>query len=821
MKSALYPLRALSRAALIALALPVSAFAAAPSDFPFQFPSAATSPVPPSLRSAIENTLARDPDAVWLEQEVLASDGQSGDLFGFRVLVSGDSAFVASPAPLDRPGKVYVFTDAGGIWTETQQIAATPSIAPPPNWSDFFGWSLSLSGDTLLVGAPEVFNPMFGPVGGAYVFVRTGGTWAQQQELLGADSGSFDWVGSAVALSGDTAFVGAPNHNGTQGTVYIFARSGTAWAQDAELVASDGTSGDAHQFGGAVKCDGTTLLIGAPGPDYASTGVYAPGEAYVFTNSGGAWSEAQILQPDDGADGDQFGFSLALDGTTAIIGTPAANIGANAHQGAVYAFDGSGATWTQSAKVVADDGVAYDQFGQSVAMQGGNALVGGWSHNDDPNGSQPPPKPGTVYLYSAARGQWNLANEFHAGDGTNSDSYGWDVAIDGTTLLIGSQATVGANAFQGSAYFYTPADPPVADVGPASLSFSLAPGASGSSTLTIGNTGGSDLTFAIAETPANAPRIALDLSHATPPAALSRQRLGALGTSRMHGPRTAAPWAPRAADGALTFAFDDGTYEDTIGLNDQSSTEYAAIWLDRFTPPSGTGAFTIDSISILWPDNPNGSLVGKTVNLVAYYDADGDGDPSNAVRLGADDFVTVADLDAFDQYTVNFAVPGDGDIYVGFENTYALGGTSPILYPAAIDEDSGTQDRSWVAGMSSGDPDPDNLANNDLIGTIDSFGLPGNWLIRATGIAGGGGGDCSNPGDVPWLSESPASGTVASGTSQDVTVTADASGLDPGSYAAVLCVTTNDPDQALVAVPVTLSVTIDDRIFADGFDGAP
>ena len=284
---------------------------------------------------------------------------------------------------------------------------------------------------------------------------------------------------------------------------------------------------------------------------------------------------------------------------------------------------------------------------------------------------------------------------------------------------------------------------------------------------------------------------------------------------------TAAPWVPRDADGALAFSLDDGTYEDTIGLNDQSSTEYAALWLNRFTPPAGTGAFTIDSISILWPDNTDGSLVGKEVNLVAYYDADGDGDPSNAVRLGADTLVTVPELDAFDSYTVNFAVPGDGDVYVGFENTYALGGSTPILFPAAIDEDSGSQGRSWVAGMSSGDPDPDNLANNDLFGTIDSFGLAGNWLIRATGIAGGGGGDCSNPSDVPWLSESPASGTVAAGASQDVTVTADATGMNPGDYSALICVTTNDPDHALVAVPVSLTVTVDDRIFADGFDGAP
>jgi len=814
--------RAVACAALIALATPAVLPAATPLppalDAAHQYPSSATtSAMPPALRSAVERSLARDPDATWIEHEIVAADGQAFDLFGFRVLVSGDIAFVSAPAPGPRPGKVYVFSNSSGTWTETQQLTATPSVTPPPNWSDFFGWSLSLSGDSLLVGAPEVFNQMFGPVGGAYVFVRSGDTWSQQQELLPADGFNFDWVGGAVALAGDTAFVGAPNHDATRGEVHVYTRSGTTWTEGTPLLASDGAQGDAHQFGGAVKFDGTTLLIGAPGPDFSSSD-YSPGEAYVFTNQGGTWTEAQILQPDDGADGDQFGFSLAIQGTTLLIGTPAADIGANTHQGAAYVFDGSGGTFVQTHKIFADDGVAYDQFGQSVAMSGDTALIGMWSHNDDPNTPPATPKPGSVYLFSAARDSWTQSDKLTASDATDGDSFGWDVGVDGTTLIVGAQGTVGGNQFQGAAYVYTPGDPPVATVTPDSLSFSLAPGASGSSPITIGNTGGSDLTFAIAEAAANAPRVALNLRPASAP---TPRTPSAIGTSRIAGSRTAAPWAPRSPDGALTFVLDDGTYEDTIGLNDQTSTESAAIWLNRFSPPAGTGAFTIDSISILWPQNGNGTLVGKAINLVAYYDADGDGDPTNAVRLGSDDMITIDSLDAFIDYTVNFAVPGDGDVYIGFENVYALGGSSPILFPAAIDEDSGTQDRSWVAGMSSGDPDPDVLGNNDLLGTIDSFGLPGNWLIRATGVAGGGGGDCSNPSDVPWLSESPTSGTVAVGGSQDVTVTADATGLDPGTYSALVCVSTNDPNNALVGVSVSLTVTADDTIFKDGFDGAP
>jgi len=415
------------------------------------------------MQPAPDNALAENLDATWLEQKVVSADGQADDLFGFRVLVSGDTAFISAPAPIYRPGKVYVMKNVAGVWTATQELTATPSIAPPPNWSDFFGWSLSLSGDTLLVGAPEVFNPMFGPVGGAYVFVRAGDTWVQQQELLAADSGNFDWVGSAVALTGDTAFVGAPNHDANKGTVYVFTRSGTAWSEGTALVASDGTSGDAHQFGGAIKCDGTTLMIGAPGADYSSTGIYAPGEAYAFENDGGVWTETQILRPDDSADGDQFGYSLSIAGTKVLIGAPAANIGANLHQGAAYLFDATIGTWTQTTKLTVDSGEAYDQLGQSVALADSTALVGMWSHNDDFNSPPAPPKPGSAYLFDASQGNWTLSNQFTASDASDGDSFGWDVAIDGSTIAVGSQGSVDGNEFQGAVYFYVPDDTIFAD----------------------------------------------------------------------------------------------------------------------------------------------------------------------------------------------------------------------------------------------------------------------------------------------------------------------------------------------------------------------
>ncbi|HEU4662739.1 MAG TPA: hypothetical protein VFS55_01780 [Dokdonella sp.] len=399
--------------------------------------------------------------SAWIEQRVVAADGGAGDLYGFRVLVAGDTAFVSAPAPLARSGAVYVYHFDGANWVETQRITATQSPSAPPNWSDFFGWSLSLSssGDRLLVGAPEMFNPMFGPAGGAYLFARGGdGTWSQVQDFASPAPLTLTWFGRAVALAGDVVLVGEPSYNmsteGGRGAVHAFAESGGSWSLVQTIRASDGQNMDDHFFGGAIASDGTTVVVGAPGADYSSSGAYPTGSVYVYGNAGGTFTEMQKLQADDGADGDQFGYAVALSGTQLLVGAPAATIAANVHQGAAYVFDGSGASFEQAQKLVDDAGVAYDQFGQSVAMRGGVALVGMWSYNDEPGGTPPPPKAGHVALFTADGTTWSLAQTLNGGHGSEGDSYGWDVATDGATLLVGADADGSIAQYQGAAYFY-------------------------------------------------------------------------------------------------------------------------------------------------------------------------------------------------------------------------------------------------------------------------------------------------------------------------------------------------------------------------------
>ena len=392
----------------------------------------------------------------WIEQQVLASDAAGGDLFGFRTLVVGDLAFVSAPAPLARQGAVYVYEREGGTWTEVQRIMGTP-----PNWSDFFGWSMSLSasGDHLAIGAPDVFSPMGGPTGGAYVFERDeSGDWVEMQLLLPPIPVSVSMFGGNVVFSGETLVVGEGSYNrpveGGRGAAHVYNLAGGSFAYSQLVQASDSLPFDDIYFGNALAADGERVLVGAPGADYSSTGEYPTGAVYVFTNTDGTLSEVQKLEAGDGADGDQFGFSIATDGGKVLVGASAANVGGNMHQGAAYFFAHDGSAFVESQKVTRPGGLAFDQFGQSIALSGDTALVGMWSYNDEPGGTPPPPAPGSVGVFTAAGGTWSHRQDLSGSAGSDGDSFGWHVAVDGGTLLIGADADGAIGQYQGSAYFY-------------------------------------------------------------------------------------------------------------------------------------------------------------------------------------------------------------------------------------------------------------------------------------------------------------------------------------------------------------------------------
>ena len=403
----------------------------------------------------------------WIqEQELTASDGAPGDVLGYSVAVSGETAIIGAAGRSFGKnigqGAAYVFTCSGTpcTWTQQQELTASDGAS-----DDEFGNSVAVSGNTAIIGAwgknslylPEDPATAVAPQGAAYVFTCSGTpcTWTQQQELTASDGASGDEFGNTVAVSGATVIIGAPYKNAYQGAAYVFTCSGTpcTWTQRQELTAADGARGDV--FGYSVAVSGNTVIIGAIGNNSSR------GAAYVFTCSGTpcTWTQQQKLTASDDWGGDVFGTRVAMSGATAVIGAPGKTIGYNSLQGAAYVFTCSGipCTWTQQQKLTASDGVSRDVFGTRVAVSGNTVIVGN-------NSSQ-----GAAYVFTCSgtpctwtgRRWWPFTTrkqqqqELTAADGGSGDEFGYSVAVSGNTAIIGAAYR---NSLQGAAYvFKTPA----------------------------------------------------------------------------------------------------------------------------------------------------------------------------------------------------------------------------------------------------------------------------------------------------------------------------------------------------------------------------
>lgn len=381
---------------------------------------------------------------------------------------------------------------------------------------------------------------------------------------------------------------------------------------------------------------------------------------------------------------------------------------------------------------------------------------------------------------------------------------------------LGYPAIVVDTGFDGDGRAITvpgrPLNAPSAALSPATLSFTVAADYSATQILNIANASGSKpLNYLIASR--NPAKWSIPLA----PSGANSGRGSAGGVTVA---QVTSPWAPA---GSLLFQLDDGSAELAFG------SDVSEVYINRFTPPDGTGAFTVDSISILWPssDIGGGDLTGKQVNLLVYYDADGDGNPANAARVGDDMLVTVSTPGALESYPVTLAIPGAGDVYIGFQDIYKVAGDSSTLNAAGLDQTSPSADRSYLATNVVEEPDINNLGNNFQLGTLSALSsgsFDGNWTIRATGTGGGAGGPCTGA-VLDWLTTSPSGGVVSGGRNADVSVTVNpgAANLAAGAYSAELCLTTNEPSQVPLVVPVSVTVTAAtcsgaDTLFCNGFD---
>jgi len=332
---------------------------------------------------------------------IVPVSGLDGDEFGCSVSLSSDGtrcavgAQSADPGALYQSGRafVYVWSPGSSAWLQESELVTTT-----PDTANYFGASVALSanGATCVVGAANADY--------VEVFVRTASTWSQQQRFTGVGTVSGDRFGHAVAVSsdGNTCAVGAyldyTAGDVRTGAVYVFTRTGSLWSQQQVLVPTDAAATDFFGYSVSMAGDGNTLVVGSYLSDNGGSAGANRGAAYVFTRSGGVWSQQAKLIAPDASNGDQFGRAVAMaaDGLTCVVGAFSDDFGSTANAGSTYVFTRSGSAWAQVDRIQAPDAAADDFFGSAVALSAsGRTCVVGAPNDDNTSG----PNAGTAYAY--------------------------------------------------------------------------------------------------------------------------------------------------------------------------------------------------------------------------------------------------------------------------------------------------------------------------------------------------------------------------------------------------------------------------------------
>jgi hypothetical protein len=423
------------------------------------------------------------------EQPTLrASNAGTLDGFGRSVAISGDTLVVGAPGEdssadsgeaddsTSKSGAAYVFTLSDGIWSQQAYLKASNAEA-----GDEFGYSVSISGDTLVVGAHHEdssandgeANNSAENSGAAYVFTRSDGLWSQQAYLKASNAEANDYFGHSVSISGETLAVGAygeessasggeaDNSASGAGAAYVFTYSGGAWSQQAYLKASNAEVNDL--FGYSVSISSDTLVVGAHYEDSSADGDEAnnsaenSGAAYVFTRSDGVWSQQAYLKSSNAEEKDQFGFSVSISGDTLVIGAYGEDSSSNggevdnsaANAGAAYVFTRSDGAWNQQTYLKTSNTEDYIHFGRSVAISGETLAIG--SQGIPTTEGFLVRQIGATYVFTRSGGVWGLQtsliprNLIWGNDLVVSDYIGGSVAISGDNLVVGSYLSDSSN----------------------------------------------------------------------------------------------------------------------------------------------------------------------------------------------------------------------------------------------------------------------------------------------------------------------------------------------------------------------------------------
>lgn len=392
------------------------------------------------------------------ESIITPSTSASNAFFGHSVSISGNRMIVGEDVNDTNGGAAYIFEKdpVSGAWSETAKLVASDAEN-----DDHFGYSVSLDGDRAIVGAfydrTNGYN-----TGSAYVFDRDPGTgvWNETAKLVASDGAGQDFFGWSVSLDGNTILVGAPGDDYSDlyteyissGAAYVFERDpGTGnWNQVRKLISTTASSLD--YLGRSVSISGDYLIVGADESDGA--GYYSAGVAYIFKRDSGSgiWSQMQKLLASDLRGDDEFGNQVLIDGDRIVVSSPSKD-GIGTNSGAVYVFDKDYDTgfWNETTKITASDANAYDQFGSSITLEG-NRIAVGTIDGDSPTITNS----GAVYVFDkdSVTGIWNEIRKINASDAESDAEYG-RVSMEGNTLIVGSRAKdAGGITDSGAVYIY-------------------------------------------------------------------------------------------------------------------------------------------------------------------------------------------------------------------------------------------------------------------------------------------------------------------------------------------------------------------------------
>jgi len=375
----------------------------------------------------VKLAFGRESTVICEDIKLTASDGKALGRFGFSVSISGDYSIVGAPSsvadeyhPDPVYGSAYIFKREGTSWTQQAELTC-----PPDQAGRSFGDSVSISGDYAIVYAKDdKYSHSF------FIFRREGTSWTRQAEFTYSEHSWQDYTGPSVSISGDYAIGGALS------SAYIFERVSTSWAQQAVLFKPD--LDRYERFGNSVSISGDYAIV-ATRPLF--------GLVYIFKCEGESWTQQAELTSLGGSVEDWFGSSVSIDGDYAIVGAEQdGNRGENS--GAAYIYKRSGTTWSEQAKLIASGSTDWALFGNSVSIKGDYAVIG--AKGDDENGKNS----GAAYIFKREGAGWVQKTKLTAWDGGAQDYFGLSVSVDGDYVIVGAPYDDDKGENTGSVYIF-------------------------------------------------------------------------------------------------------------------------------------------------------------------------------------------------------------------------------------------------------------------------------------------------------------------------------------------------------------------------------